>query len=314
MPTNDITNVAGDDWSSQFMNWLRGQGGAPAGGAAQPPPGVMPNFGAAAPYDQAANPVFPPGSDVPGGGMLDYSAATPGQPSMGYPARNQGAPPAQRPYGGMPFPQNTAVSPQMSMPAPPVGGPQNMNMPYPGQIDPRGVWAPRAGGPPQSAPATAAPAGTATAAPAAPRSVAPAPVVHTPGAPNLGYYPPNPRFGTMQSQVPSGRGPLGNNPIYTTMNLFGGGQQPAAAPAAAAPAAQGAAVPRTYPGEGWDVDAQGNPIPSYGNPLADPTQTNPTALASAVSQPNWWQKLGRPDMNPNQLASAVRKPNWWQNV
>jgi hypothetical protein len=141
------------------------------------------------------------------------------------------------------------------------------------------------------------PAGTATAAPAAPRSVAP-----TPGAPNLGYYPPNPRFGTMQSQVPSGRGPLGNNPIYTTMNLFGGGQQPAAAPAAPAPApapagasnapwnygplqpgniwqgsggphpaaaanpalaAQGGAVPGTYPGKGWDIDAQGNIIPSY---------------------------------------------------
>ena len=35
----------------------------------------------------------------------------------------------------------------------------------------------------------------------------------------------NPRFGTMQSQVPSGRGPLSSNPIYTTLNLanlFGG--------------------------------------------------------------------------------------------
>ena len=174
--------------------------------------------------------------------------------------------------GGMPFPQNP--------------GPAASNMPYPGQIDPRGYFAPRAGGP--SAPGSS-PAATTTAPPAAPRSVAPTPDGRTPGAPNLGYYPPNPRFGAMQSQVPSGRGPLGNNPIYTTMNLFGGGQPAAAPPAPAAPAvapgAQGAAVPRTYPGEGWDVDAQGNPIPSY------PTQMNPTALASAVRKPNWWQNL-----------------------
>jgi hypothetical protein len=204
------------------------------------------------------------------------------------------------PGGRSAWPAVTPGAPSMGYPALNPGG------------NPR-AWPPT--GPAPAAPAPgSSPAATTTAPPAAPRSVAPAPVVHTPGAPNLGYYPPNPRFGTMQSQVPSGRGPLGNNPIYTTMNLFGGGQQPAAASAAAAPAAQGAAVPRTYPGEGWDVDAQGNPIPSYGNPLADPTQTNPTALASAVSQPNWWQKLGRPDMNPNQLASAVRKPNWWQNV
>jgi hypothetical protein len=29
----------------------------------------------------------------------------------------------------------------------------------------------------------------------------------------------NPRFGTVQYQVPSGRGPLSSNPIYTTLNL-----------------------------------------------------------------------------------------------
>jgi hypothetical protein len=297
----------------------------------------MRNVGAAQPYDQTANPVFPPGSDAPGGGMLDYSAATPGQPSMGYPARNQGGgtpnanalaaaasipttdvPHAPQPYGGMPFPQNTAVSPQMGMPAPPVGGPQNMNMPYPGQIDPRGVWAPAARPVGTVASATATPAGTSTATPAA-RSAAPAgaiPASARAQVPNLGYgVPGNPRFGTMQSQVPSGRGPLGNNPIYTTMNLFGGGQQPAAAaPAAAAPAAA-PSVARAYPGDqGWDFDAQGNPIPSYGPLAPGDQQMDPAALASAVSKPNWWQNLGRPNMNPDQLVSAVRKPNWYRNV
>ena len=252
MPTNDITGVP-DDWSTQLMSWLRAGGGA-------------------------INPINPANAQT-GSSVTSPLAAAAQIPTTAVPPAQQPAP-AQQPYypsaqGGMPFPQNP--------------GPAASNMPYPGQIDPRGYFAPRA-----APAATAAPARTATAAPAAPRSVAPTPVV-TPGAPNLGYYPPNPRFGMMQSQVPSGRGPLGNNPIYTTMNLFGGGQQPgaaapaAAAPAAAAPAAapavQGRAVPRTYPGEGWDVDAQGNPIPSY------PTQ-----------------------MNPNQLASAVRKPNWWQNV
>ena len=256
MPTNDTTGVP-DDWQTQLMNFLRGTGGPP----------VMPNVGAGVPYDQAANPVFPPGSDVPRGAVEDYSAATPGQPSMGYPALNPG------------------------------GNPR--------------AWPPT--GPAPVAP-TAAPAATATAPPAAPRSVAPAPVLHTPGAPNLGYYPPNPRFGAMQSQVPSGRGPLGNNPIYTTMNLFGGGQ-PTAAPPAAAPAAQsGGAVPRTYPGDNWDIDANGNPIPSYGPLAPGNQQMDPTALARAVSKPNWWQNLGRPDMNPDQLASAVSKPNWYRNV
>jgi hypothetical protein len=191
-----------DDWQSQFMNWLR------AGGGAQPRSSVTNPLAAAA--------------SIPTTGVPPAQAPSPVAALI-----------AQQPYypsaqGGMPFPQNP--------------GPAASNMPYPGQIDPRGYFAPRA-----APAATAAPAGTATAAPAAPRSVAPTPVVHTPGAPNLGYYPPNPRFGVMQSQVPSGRGPLGNNPIYTTMNLFGGGQQPAAAPPAAAPAPAPAPVPAPVP-------------------------------------------------------------------
>jgi hypothetical protein len=81
--------------------------------------------------------------------------------------------------------------------------------------------APRPGGTPTSSPAAAA---TATPIP----RPAPAAVPGSPAAssPNLGYYPPNPRFGTFQYNVPgSGRG--GAAPIYTAMNLGGG---PAAAP------------------------------------------------------------------------------------
>jgi len=231
----DYPSTDGTDWDtgwqSQFMNWLRAGGGARGPANAQPGSSVTNPLAAAASIPTTGVPPAQQPAPAPG---LWHAGGTPTGPII--PAPGQ---------GGMPFPQNTAVSPQMGMPAPPVGGPQNMNMPYPGQIDPRGVWAPRA-----VPAATAAPAGTATAAPAAPRSAAPAPGVRTTGAPNLGYYPPNPRFGTMQSQVPSGRGPLGNNPIYTTMNLFGGGQQPAAAAPAAARATAPVPAPAAAPAQG----------------------------------------------------------------
>jgi hypothetical protein len=282
MPTNDITGVP-DDWQSQFMNWLRAGGGAQPG--APPRSSVTNPLAAAASIPTTGVP--PAQATAPPG--LWHAGGTPTGPIIPAPGQQPGYAGSTGVGGGDPRAIDAAMNQITGM--------------APGVVNPG------------YRPPVVNPAATATAPPAAPRSVAPTPVV-TPGAPNLGYYPPNPRFGTMQSQVPSGRGPLGNNPIYTTMNLFGGGQQPAAAPPAAAPGAQGATVPRTYPGEGWDIDAQGNPIPSYGPTSTAPgrMQMNPTALAGAVSQPNWWQNLGRPNMNPNQLANAVSKPNWWQNV
>jgi hypothetical protein len=112
---------------------------------------------------------------------------------------------------------------------------------------------------PVRAPAASSPAATSTAAPIPPRRA---------NSPNLGYYPPNPRFGKMQSEVPSGRGPLSNNPIYTTMNLFGGGADKSAAaanPKGVIPSNATAEVPpNKYPGDNWDVDDQGNIVPNYG--------------------------------------------------
>jgi hypothetical protein len=138
---------------------------------------------------------------------------------------------------------------------------------------------------PARAPAASSPAATSTAAPAAARR---------PQSPNLGYYPPNSRFGTMQSQVPTGRGPLGNNPIYTTMNLFGGGADKSASaanPKDVIPANAAASVPpNTYPGdEGWDVDDQGNIIPKFGD-----SASNAPWGYGPLQKGNIWKRSGGP--------------------
>jgi len=115
----------------------------------------------------------------------------------------------------------------------------------------------------------------------------------------------NPRFVPVDRPNMSAAGGFGRGgaPQMTALNLaglFGGGQ-----PAAAAPAAAPSLIGRS-PG-----------MRIINGPLAAPpgrTQMDPTALASAVSKPNWWQNLGRPDMNPDQLARAVKQRNWWQNA
>jgi hypothetical protein len=131
---------------------------------------------------------------------------------------------------------------------------------------------------------------------AAPAPAAPAPVpgpLATGGATGQGASA-NPRFVQLdqgQNMDPTGRN---RGPQMTALNLAGlfGGGQPAAPGRTPMPPAR----------------------PKVAGPLADPIQTDPTALASEVSKPNWWQKFGRPDMTPDQLASAVRKPNWYRNV
>lgn len=252
-----------------------------------------------------------------GDGVNPYAtAASVGQQPPAPPVAAPPAPPVAAPP---PVTAPPPVAPPVAAPpvaTPPVQGPPQSPTPWfhssntPTMALPSIMSAPLPPARPGSAapaPAASSPAATSTAAPAA---------SGRPASPNLGYYPPNPRFGTMQSQVGGGRGALSNNPIYTTMNLgnlFGGKPAP---PTTTSGAGAGVAKGHTLPpGDDWDVDDQGNVIPKYGSKLpSDPTQTNPTALASAVSKPNWWQKFGRPDMDPNQLASAVRKPNWWQNL
>ena len=98
----------------------------------------------------------------------------------------------------------------------------------------------------------------------------------TPGAPNLGYYQGNNnRFIGVAQPNASPQNSMRAGPQATALNLaglFGGRGQPAAAPAVNpnVPAANAqpvsASASNAYPGDaGWDVDAQGNPIPSFGD-------------------------------------------------
>lgn len=104
------------------------------------------------------------------------------------------------------------------------GGAQAQNMPYPGMVDPNGVYAPQgaasSGGanaplPPRRPSFTGKPPGAG--APQGNPSQTPPAKGQTP---NLGNY--GKRFGTVQYQVPGSGGPLSRSPIYTTLNLFGG--------------------------------------------------------------------------------------------
>ena len=92
------------------------------------------------------------------------------------------------------------------------------------------------------------------------------------------------------------------SPQGTALNLAGlfGGGQPAAAPAAApgarpkvaGPLAGGGMVPSTYPGDNWDIDAQGNVVPNYGSPTSTtgPLQRPPkSSVARArILAPNYY--------------------------
>jgi hypothetical protein len=147
-------------------------------------------------------------------------------------------------------------------------------------------------------PAPDAPAGSASAPPkpadsgakgplASPSNTA-TPMKRRAGAPNLGYYQGNPRFGTFQYQTPNST--ASRAPIYTSLNLFGGGgQQPAANPDAPAADAQpvSASAPNRYPGDDWGVDEQGNVVPSYALNKA-PWNYGP------LQQGNIWKGSGGP--------------------
>ena len=79
----------------------------------------------------------------------------------------------------MPFPQNEQVAPQRSFPAPPGYGPETSHMPYPGQVDPRGVFAPK---PPVAVARAPVRARPTVRIPASATALAP------PGAAGGGYY------------------------------------------------------------------------------------------------------------------------------
>ena len=191
---------------------------------------------------------------------------------------------------GQPPPQ-----PNQPQPAPVPNGPATSpHMPWPGspspQTYPHMPWPPNADNSHMPWPDTGAPTGSPSATP---KPVGPlassggggAPMKRTPGAPNLGYYQGNNnRFVQVDRPNASAAGGFGRGgpPQMTALNLaglFGGRGQPAAAvnpanvpaanaqPVSALASGQsGGMVPDAYPGDNWDIDAQGNVVPSFGDP------------------------------------------------
>ena len=261
---------------------------------------LLANQGAAQPYGPGAAPTYGtlPGGTMPGGQVMGRTATTPGQPSMGYPAVGQaagrpsiapgtqqralpgqpqqrlasgdamvtGAPPgygmppsnANMPYAASPFPNPNALGSSVTANAPAAAGQGGIGSDYAASFPVRGPLAAPAGSALGSAAGpvdpsiiarqkmAASPAATSTAAPAA----APAAAAS------------NPRFGTFQYQTPNSS--ASRAPIYTALNLGGGGQ-PAANPnvpaANAQPVASAAApnVPSNAPSNYGPLQ-QGNNI------------------------------------------------------
>lgn len=117
-------------------------------------------------------------------------------------------------YSNMPYPgQADPAGVYAPSSAAAQGGGAYSNMPYPGMIDTRGVYATtggvRRGGATTQAPGAGAPAGNP--------AQTPRPAKTSSKTPNLGYYQPPPKFGTVQYQTTNQRNP----PIYTAFNPWG---------------------------------------------------------------------------------------------
>ena len=271
---------------------------------------IMQNQGAARPSNPAAYPAAAPQA-MPGSGVTGMPAVTPGAPSMGYPALGalgaqpqpppQAQPPSQlqdsltvNPHGDGP---PDVMSPAAMAAAQAAAQPQPQPAPAYQGGGIGGDWrfptavAPGQGGigsdarfplasPPGSPSATPKPAGATPTGPlASPGVTATPPMKRTPGAPNLGYYQGNPRFGTVQYQTPNSS--ASRAPIYTTLNL-GGGQQPAANPANV-PAAN--AQP---------VSSMNNPRIRPAGPLPATAEENAPWWMGPLQQGNIWRGSGGP--------------------
>ncbi len=114
------------------------------GGGPPVPPAVL---SAAAQPPAPVNPLTQPSAVDPrlvGGGPpidADTLARIQGAPIVGGGGSSGGG------GASMPFPQNEQVTGQRGMPQPPGYGPETTHMPYPGQTDPRGVFAPKPAAP-----------------------------------------------------------------------------------------------------------------------------------------------------------------------
>ena len=257
-------------------------GGVGPGGAYMPGGGVMgrqaatpgaPSMGFPA---QGGPPTFqagqPMGPDVTGGGgnplaflggnINPYARAAIAGAGVMAPtptAANDQAPTNawfQRPsgVGGMPGPQVTNTPPG---PAPAgVGGPYVGGQGTP-QTYPHMPW-PDTGAAPQGTPSDTPRPGDPPLPPKRPKNLG---MGQSPTASVPPTSTGNPRFGLYQPQVPgSGQGgPLSRSPIYTTLNLFGGG-----GPSQAAPAPGRATIPANATASVPDVQSQ---APSNYGPL-----------------------------------------------
>jgi hypothetical protein len=231
MPTPDSDPTNWSDWFSQIGQNLSNPYYAMFGRGAAPgptPQSLQANPGAGIPYARA--PVYGagPGGVMPGGGVMNYPAATPGAPSMGNPAlgqslqANPGAPPgigmdpsiiarlaAARgagggPLGGMP---NSAMLGDTGgyMPSLP-GFPQANAAPAP--ASPQGMPFPQAPGPAASNmpyPGQADPRGYwgPTGTPAGTSTATPRPRQGPAGAPAGGPAAPIPPTARAQAPVPN---------------------------------------------------------------------------------------------------------------
>ena len=275
--------------------WL--QSVMPNQGAAQPnsvagtpgygagPQGVMPGggamgYGATTPGQPSMGyPALQSQPPAPAGGN-GHGDGPPDVMSPGAIYQQQPPPPAQAsqanpPQGGPPQPAPVPNG-QRGMPFPQDLGPASRNMPFvgsaadSGQYDSRGYFAPT---PPGSPSATPRPADSAKGPLASSDAPASSPMKRRAGAANLGYYQPNNRFVGIDAPNASAQNSMRGGPQGTALNLaglFGGGGQPAANPnvpaANAQPASASGPPGRQAPDmSGVTFDANGNPIPDYGD-------------------------------------------------
>ena len=190
---------------------------------------IMQNQGAAQPSNPAAYPAAAPQA-MPGSGLNGMPAMTLGGPSMGYPALGQPGAQPQPPRAPQPSPLGSSVTMAPNQPVGPAGADGGFNNPlqaaanapsvgigsYPDSTNyPHNMTPPTFNYPPSSTP-TGMPAPPPAGSPSATPRPAKGPLAasggggatmkRTPGAPNLGYYQQNPRFGTVQYQTPNSAG------------------------------------------------------------------------------------------------------------
>ena len=292
--------MAVTDLTDSLPYWARNgsglaQGPGPTGGPAAAPQGAggQPGAGDSASWLQYLSQMF--GISPAQAAELSQNGLPPGAVSA---LNAGGTPPVNNQI-------NASVVPPQQPPGPPVGagmldqsgiqrGPMGVLRTQPGASAPVGAGLPDQSGVARSPAGVLTPAGAAAAPAAAP---VPGPLASggAAGTPATS----NPRFIGIDrpNADPTARR---GSPQGTALNLAGlfGRGQPAAAPAAApaarvaGPMAGGGMVPSTYPGDNWDIDAQGNVVPNYGSSpsTATPLQRPPrSSVARArILAPNYY--------------------------